>query len=97
MTMVIAMMVVGGVNVVVWGPHPTADTKPLKNVEVSTWAQTCPLCSSSLSEDEIVKSHENIKTQKELRNRRPDHPRRSDVATVQPAGQWEEFIYLPES
>lgn len=56
MTMVIAMMVVGGVNVVVWGPHPTADTKPLKNVKVSTWAQTCPLCSSSLSEDEIVKS-----------------------------------------
>lgn len=36
MTMVIAMMVVGGVNVVVWGPHRTADTKPLKNVEVST-------------------------------------------------------------
>lgn len=36
MTMVIAMMAVGGVNVVVWGPHPTADTKPLKKRGGST-------------------------------------------------------------
>lgn len=85
--MVIAMMAVGGVNVVVWGPHPTADTKPLKMWRFPLELKPVPSVLPHSRRMKLLNLHENIKTQKELRDRRPDHPRRSDVTTVQPAGQ----------